>query len=227
MEERLIGTTALVLSIVLAPGESVVAETGEFAWMTDSIEMSTTPAGGELPVSMYTARAAAGTVAFAARLPGSIVAVDISPGREVLVHYGGFLAGTSAIEVTADFGQSFTEGAYAGRGFPLRRIGGAGRAWVELSGEPVRHELAAGESLRARPGHVAMVESTVSVQLTRVPGMASRYFGDDAHHFAVLSGPGTAWLQSTPLPVLAASLSPYLPPSPKALPEQPPKPATT
>ena len=32
-----------VLSISLDPGESVVAETGEFSWMTDSIQMS---AGG-------------------------------------------------------------------------------------------------------------------------------------------------------------------------------------
>jgi uncharacterized protein (AIM24 family) len=41
--------------------------------------------------------------------------------------------------------------------------------------------------------------------------VANRYFGGDTHHFAVLSGPGTVWLQSMPLPVLAASLVPYLP----------------
>jgi uncharacterized protein (AIM24 family) len=55
-----------------------------------------------------------------------------------------------------------------------------------------------------------MFEATVSFQVMRVPGMANRYFAGDTHHFAVLSGPGRAWLQSVPLPVLAAPLAPYL-----------------
>lgn len=45
----------------------------------------------------------------------------------------------------------------------------------------------------------------------RVPGIVNRYFRGNAHHFAVLSGLGTVRLQSMPLPVLAASLAPYLP----------------
>jgi uncharacterized protein (AIM24 family) len=45
----------------------------------------------------------------------------------------------------------------------------------------------------------------------RVPGIANRYFGGGEHHFAALSGPGSVWLQSMPLPVLAAALAPFLP----------------
>jgi uncharacterized protein (AIM24 family) len=215
MWDRLIGTTTLVLSIALDPGESVVAGAGEFAWMTDSIQMSTGAGGGKLagsslPMSTFTAKDAAGTVAFAARLPGSIVPVDITPGRDLLVHRDGFLAGTPAIQVTADGRQSVAAGVYAGAGLVFQHIGGEGRAWVELSGEPVRLELAASESLRAHPGHVGMFESTMGFQVAHVPGVANRYFGGEAHHFAVLSGPGTVWLQSTPLPVLAMSLAPYL-----------------
>ncbi len=41
MRDQLIGNGAPVLSILLEPGESVVAEAGEFSWMTDSIQMST------------------------------------------------------------------------------------------------------------------------------------------------------------------------------------------
>jgi len=40
MREQVLGTTAPVLSIWLDPGEGVVAEVGDFAWMTDSIEMA-------------------------------------------------------------------------------------------------------------------------------------------------------------------------------------------
>src|SRR5260370_38832680 len=56
-----------------------------------------------------------------------------------------------------------------------------------------------------------MFTSSVSFQVMRVPGVTNRYFGGDAHHFAVLSGPGAVWLQSMPLPVLAASFAAYLP----------------
>jgi uncharacterized protein (AIM24 family) len=203
-----------VLSIDLDPGEGVVAEAGEFAWMTDSIQMSTGTGGGMLnnavPMSTYTAKGTAGTIAFAARLAGSIVPLDVTPGHEFLVHRHGFLAGTTAIQVTAGFRQAFTSGAYAGEGLALQRISGEGRAWVELTGQAVRYELAAGESLRTHPGHVGMFDSMMGFEVMRVPGVSNRHFGGNTHHFAILSGPGTAWLQSTPLPVLATSLAPYL-----------------
>lgn len=77
--------------------------------------------------------------------------------------------------------------------------------------EVIRHDLAAGRSLRAHPGHVGMFAATVSFQVMRVPGITNRYFGGDAHHFAVLSGPGTVWLKSMPPPLLAAALAPHLP----------------
>jgi uncharacterized protein (AIM24 family) len=81
MQEQLLGTALPVLSICLDPGESVVAETGEFSWMTDSIQMSTGAADGSF-LSTYTAKDAPGTIAFAARLPGSIVGTEIGPGTE-------------------------------------------------------------------------------------------------------------------------------------------------
>jgi uncharacterized protein (TIGR00266 family) len=226
MEEQLLGTTLPVLSISLNPGESVVAEAGEFSWMTDSIQMSTGTSGGgsgivgalkraasgsTLFLSSYTATDSAGTIAFAAKLPGSILGIDVGPQQEYLVHRRGFLAGTAGIEISAGFQQSFSAGIFGGEGFVLQRVAGQGRAWIELSGEVVRYDLAAGRSLRAHPGHVAMFTTSVSFQVMRVPGVTNRYFGGDAHHFAVLSGPGAVWLQSMPLPVLAASLAPYLP----------------
>jgi uncharacterized protein (AIM24 family) len=206
MEEQVLGTALPVLSISLGPGESVVAEAGEFSWMTDSIQMSTS-----LFLSTYTATDSAGTIAFASKLPGSILGVDAGPGAEYLVHRRGFLAGTPGIEISAGFRQSFTAGIFAGEGFALQRIAGQGRAWIELAGEVVRHDLAAGQSLRAHPGHVGMFTASVSFQVMRVPGITNRYFAGDAHHFAVLSGPGTVWLQSMPMPMFAAALAPYLP----------------
>ena len=228
MQDQLIGTTMPVLSVSLDPGESVVAEVGEFSWMTDSIQMSTGLGGGvggqglmgalkrkmggsSLVMSTYSAQGAPGTIAFAAKLPGSIRPVNVTGGREFMVHRRGFLAGNRASGISTGFQQSFTAGIFAGEGFLLQRIGGEGRAWIELAGEVIHYELASGQSLRVHPGHVGMFDASVAFQVMRVQGVVNRYFGGDTHHFAVLSGPGTVWLQSMPLPVLAASLMPCLP----------------
>ena len=227
MEHQILGTTMPVLSVSLSGGESVVAEVGEFSWMTDSIQMSTGVGGGggqvlmgalerkigggTLLMSTYTAQGAPGVIAFASKMPGSILPVEVGSGHEYLAHRHGFLAGTPGIQISAGFQQSFSAGVFAGEGFVLQRIGGQGRAWAELAGEVVRYDLAPGQSLRAHPGHVGMFTASVSFQVMRVPGVTNRYFGGDTHHFAVLSGPGAVWLQSMPLPVLAAALAPYLP----------------
>jgi uncharacterized protein (AIM24 family) len=227
MQEQIHGTTMPVLSIHLEPGESVVAEVGEFSWMTDAILISTGSAsdgageppmgafsrayGSPLLMSTYTAQGGPGTISFAAKVPGSILPVDVGPGTEYMVHRHGFLAGTPGLEISVGFQQPFRAGIFAGEGFVLQRIGGRGRAWAELSGQVIPHELAPGESLRVHPGHVGMFQMSVAFQVVRVPGITNRYFGGDAHYFAELSGPGTVWLQSMPLPQLAASLVPYLP----------------
>ncbi len=195
MRDQLLGSTQPVLSISLEPGESIVAETAEFAWMTDSIQMAAGPAG----LSSYTAKDSAGTIAFASRLPGSIVCLDISPEREYLVHRRGFLAGTPGIEVTTGFRQPLRTASRAADEFVLRRIGGSGRAWVDLSGDAVRRDLVAGTSLRTHPWHIGICEASVAVQMAELSESAATHSRSDSHHFALLSGPGSVWLQSMPL----------------------------
>jgi uncharacterized protein (AIM24 family) len=195
VHDQLLGSTQPVLSIALEAGESIVAQTGEFAWMTDSIQMTSGLAG----LSEYTAKDAAGTVAFAARLPGSILPIEVAAGREYLVHRRAFLAGTPGIEVTTGFQQPLGAGDAIAEEFILRRIGGAGRAWIELSGDVIRRELAPGTSLRTHPWHIGMSDASVAVQMAELQPAADGDFGNGARHFAVLSGPGSVWLQSMPL----------------------------
>ena len=99
VHDQLLGSTQPVLSISLEPGERIIAETGEFAWMTDSIRMTAASAH----LSDYTATNQQGTVAFVARLPGTIVPIEVTPGHEYLVHRNGFLAGTPGIELATGF----------------------------------------------------------------------------------------------------------------------------
>jgi uncharacterized protein (AIM24 family) len=220
MHDQLLGSTQPVLSISLDPGESIVAGSGEFSWMTDSIQMSTgaddallttgiqrTIDESSLRLSAYTARETAGTIAFASRLPGSILGIEVVPGREYLVHRHGFLAGTPGIEVTLGYQHSYNSTGGMPRDFVLRRIGGHGRVWVELSGDVVRRDLPAGTSLRTHPWHIGMFDASVAVQMAELHEVSADLRGNEVTRFAVLSGPGAVWLQSMPLLAAQARLA--------------------
>jgi uncharacterized protein (AIM24 family) len=117
------------------------------------------------------------------------------PGYEgCLVRESSFLAGTPGVRIAAEAGP-LAPGSPGGQGLALWRIGGSGRAWVELPGDVVRRELTAGQSLRAHPRHIGMFDATVAVQVAEVQGISGR---DDTYHCAVLSGPGVVWLRSMP-----------------------------
>ena len=146
----------------------------------------------------------------AAKLPGRIFSVEIAPGSEYIVHRHGWLCGTPDISPTVALQQTFGGAIFGGEGFILQRLEGEGTAWIELSGEVSTYELAAGQSLCVHPGHVGAFHATVSFQTTRLPGIANYMFGEDGHHVVVLTGPGTVWLQSMPIPLLAHALRPYL-----------------
>jgi uncharacterized protein (AIM24 family) len=196
MREELLGTTQPVLSISLEPGESIVAEVGGFAWMTDSIAVAAADdAWLEPRLCVYTATDEPGIVAFAAKLPGRILCVELGPEYEgCLVRESSLLAGTPGVRITAEAGLP-VPGSSGGHGLELWRIAGSGRAWVELSGDVVRHELTGGQSLRAHPRHIGMFDATVAVQVAEIRGISGR---DDTYPCAVLSGPGAVWLRSMP-----------------------------
>ena len=184
MRDELLGATQPMLSILLDAGESVIGEASRFAWMTDSIEMD---AADEVGVCVYTATGEPGVVAFASQRPGGILSVDVGSQDEgYLLRRSGLMARTSGVQLRPG---------PAEHGLGLWRIGGSGRAWVELAGDVVRRELTAGQSLRAHPGHIGMFDSTVAIQVTQLDGISSQNSG---YPCAVLSGPGVVWLRSMP-----------------------------
>jgi uncharacterized protein (TIGR00266 family) len=223
MQAEIKGTTMPVLEITVQPGEQLVTTHGELSWMTANIQMSQTAGGGGLMqglkrvmggggifLTRFEAAGGPGMIAFAAKLPGHIVPVDIRPGQGYLVHRRGWLCGTAGITPSIGLQQSFRGGLWGGDGFLLQRLEGEGRAWIELSGELVHYTLAPGQSLLVHPGHVGMFEDSVQFNITRVPGISNILFGDDGFHLVALTGPGQVWLQSMPLPNLAHALAPYI-----------------
>ena len=166
--------------------------------------------GGSLFMTEFTAQGAPGLVAFATKVPGHILPVEVRPGRDYMIHRHGFLCSTPGVELSVGFQQSLGAGIFGGDGFLLQKLAGQCEAWIELDGEVVSYDLAPGESLRVHPGHVGMFEVSVNFGITRIQGIRNMLFGGDGIFLAQLTGPGKVWLQSLPLSNLAHALSPYL-----------------
>lgn len=227
MQHEIIGSTMPVLEMHLGAGESIVAVSGELSWMSSTIDLQTTTqlgggggllgafkrvvGGGSLFMTEYAARGGDGTVAFATKLPGHIVPVEVSAGRGYLIHRHGFLCATPGVELSLGFQQSLGAGIFGGEGFILQKMSGNCQAFVELGGEIVTYELAAGETLRVHPGHVGMFEEGVRFEITRIRGIRNMLFGGDGIFLAALTGPGKIWLQTLTVANLAHALAPYLP----------------
>jgi uncharacterized protein (AIM24 family) len=228
MQANVKGTTMPVLEMVLEPGEALISTHGDLSWMTANMQLSQTTnaggggggglggvlkramGGGGVFLTRYEAVGGQGMITFAAKLPGRIFPVDIAPGGGYLVHRHGWVCGTPGITPSVALQQTFRGGIFGGEGFLLQKLEGQGQAWIELSGEVATYELATGQSLLVHPGHAGLFQDSVSFTVIRLPGIANRYMGDDGHHLIQLTGPGNVWLQSMPIPVLAAALTPYL-----------------
>ncbi|MGH9291277.1 MAG: AIM24 family protein [Acidimicrobiales bacterium] len=228
MKAEVKGSTLPVLEMTLEPGEEIISNHGELAWMTANMQMSQTAqtgqgggggfmaglkrvvGGGSIFLTRYEASGGEGMVVFAAKMPGRIFPLEVGTPSGYLVHRHGWVCGTPGIVPTIGFQQGLGGALFGGEGFVLQKLEGEGTAWVELSGEISTYDLAPGQSLLVHPGHIGAFSDSVSFQVTRVQGITNRYFGADGHWLVVLSGPGKVWLQSMPLPILAASLRPYL-----------------
>jgi len=226
MKSKITGTTMPVLEIGLEPGDVIIAEPGEFSWMTDNVRLNTTTqtagarsflgalgrafGGGGLFMTEYSAEGGNGLVGFAAKLPGAIMEVTVQPGAAYMIHRHGFVCATQGVELSTGFQQSLGSGLFGGNGFVLQKLAGSCTAWVELGGEIVTYDLQAGESIQVHPGHVGMFDASVNFDIVMMRGITNALFGGDGLFIVRLTGPGKVWLQSLTVPNLAHALQPYI-----------------
>ncbi|HUY07849.1 MAG TPA: AIM24 family protein [Candidatus Dormibacteraeota bacterium] len=226
METKIHGTTLPVLEVTLQDGEKLVAEGGELSWMSPNINLHTTSgalgqsgvfgaikraaSGSSIFLTEYTAQGGVGQVAFATKLPGSILPINVIPDG-FLVQRHGFLCATGDVELSLGFQRKLGAGLFGGDGFRLQKVTGTGQFFVELSGEVVRKDLAQGEQLLVHPGHIGLFPATMPFEITTVPGIGNKIFGGDGLFLVRLSGPGTVLLQSLTIVKLAAEIQEYMP----------------
>ena len=222
MKYNIQGEPMPVVICHLEAGESMITERGSMVWMSGNMRMETQTGGlgkafgrlfsGEsIFQNTYTAVGGPGMIAFASSFPGTIRAVEITPGMPVIAQKSAFLAATPGVELSIHFQKKFGAGLFGGEGFIMQRLSGHGMAFLEIDGSAVEYSLAPGQQLIVDTGNLAMVDATCQIDIQTVKGAKNVLFGGEGLFNTVVTGPGRVVLQTMALPAFASALIPYLP----------------
>lgn len=222
MRYAISGTIMQTVAIDLAPGEIVYSQTNSMCWMNDAVEMNTNTgggffagimrsvSGGSLFITDFTARGE-GHVAFAPRFPGTIMPIQLAPGQSLICRKETFLCAEKSVSFEIAWQQRIGAGFFGGQGFILQKVTGPGTVFLDLSGEIVERDLAAGERLLVHAGHVGVMDPTIQFDIQMVRGFKNILFGGEGLFLATLTGPGHVALQSMPILNLAEEIARYMP----------------
>ena len=225
MKYELSDSIMQTLAIDLEPGEIIFSQTSSMCWMNDAIEMETHTGGGLFSglmrsfgggsffVTDFTSKGQ-GHVAFAPRFPGTIIPVALSQGQSIICRKETFLCAEKSVSLEIAWQKKIGVGVFGGAGFILQKVTGPGTVFLDLSGELVEKNLAAGERILVHAGHVGMMDPTINFDIQMVRGVKNILFGGEGLFLATLTGPGRVALQSMPIMNLAEEISRYLPITP-------------
>lgn len=222
MEYKIEGTPLPVVICNLTDGETMISESGSMSWMSPNMKMTTTSNGGigkafgrmfsgeSLFQNKYTAQNGNGMIAFASSFPGSIIAVEITDDKPVIVQKRAFLAASEGVKLSVHFQKKFGAGLFGGEGFIMQRLSGNGIAFIEIDGHSVEYELSAGQQIVVDTGYLAKMDASCTMDIVTVPGLKNKFFGGEGFFNTVITGPGKVTLQTMPIHSVASSLAPYI-----------------
>jgi len=217
------------VEIELDPGESAVAEAGAMMFMEDGIEMQTVfgdasqksqqggfmdklvgagkrlLTGESLFMTVFTHNGRGkARVAFAAPYPGKIIPVDLREyGGTLICQKDAFLSAAKGVSIGIAFQKKIGVALFGGEGFIMQKLEGSGLAFLHAGGTIVKRQLAAGETLRIDTGCIVALDSSIRYDIQMASSVKSALFGGEGFFFALVTGPGTVWLQSLPFSRLA------------------------
>lgn len=222
MRYNIVGEPLPAVICDVEAGETLITESGAMSWMTQNMKMETTSNGGigkalgrmfsgeTMFQNRYTAHGGPGQIAFASSFPGSIKAVEITPGNDLVVQKKAFLASESTVELSMFFQKKAGAGFFGGEGFIMQRLSGHGTAFIEIDGYAVEYNLQAGQSMVVDTGYLAAMDSTCSIEVVSVPGVKNMLFGGEGIFNTLVKGPGKIILQTMPVNVVAGAINPFI-----------------
>ncbi len=222
MQYEIKGQPLPVVIMTLQDGEKIKTQKGAMSWMSPNMQMSTN-AGGSIGKAfgrmfsgesmfqnVYTCQGGQGLFAAASTFPGEILAVEISPSRNIVAQKTAFLASEEGVEMSIHFQKKAGAGFFGGEGFILQKFTGNGVVFLEIDGSIIEYDLAAGQQMIIDTGNLAAMEATVNVDIQTVKGIGNALFGGEGFFNTVLTGPGKIWLQTMPKNVVAGAIAPFV-----------------
>ena len=224
MKYELIGQTVPVVEMTLNKGETVYTQSGGMAYQSNGISMKTNARGGVMKsigrmfagesmfMANYTAENDGAMVAFASTVPGAVVPVDLSTmPNGMILQKGAFLCAEDSVNTSVAFTKKIGAGLFGGEGFILQKAEGKGMLFLEVDGDVITKELAAGEVLKVDTGNVVAFDPAVSYEIEMVKGLGNIFLGGEGLFLTKLVGPGKIMLQSQNFGEFASKLIPYMP----------------
>jgi uncharacterized protein (TIGR00266 family) len=235
IDYRIFGEEMQCVEIELDPQETVIAESGNFMFMEEGIEMASVFGDGSgraegffgklmsagkrmltgesLFMTTFTNTRQGSQkqkVVFAAPYAGKIVPMDLQQlGGKIICQKDAFLCAAKGVQVGIEFQRKLGTGLFGGEGFIMQKLEGDGMAFVHAGGFILERELAVGEMLKVDTGCIVAFTQQVDYDIQMVRGIRNMMFGGEGLFFAVLRGPGKVWLQSLPVSRLAARILQY------------------
>ncbi len=210
MKYKIQGETMPVVICGLDAGETMICEAGAMSWMSPNMEMETRGGGagkifgrmfsGEtLFQNHYTARGGSGMIAFSSSFPGVILAVEVTPGRPIIIQKKAFLACTSGVDMEVFFQKKVGTALFGGEGFIMQKLSGNGIVFLEIDGAAISYSLKPGEQMIISSGHLAMMDGSISMDIQQVKGVKNVLFGGESLFNTVVTGPGNITVQTMPI----------------------------
>lgn len=199
-------------------GETMITERGSMSWMSPNMKMETSTNGGigkalgrmfsgdSIFQNRYTAINGQGMIAFASSFPGSIRALEIGPGNNMIVQKSAFLASESSVELSIHFQKKLGAGFFGGEGFIMQKLSGTGVAFIEIDGNAMEYDLNPGQKMVVDTGYLAAMTESCTMEIQTVPGVKNMLFGGEGIFNTVVTGPGKIILQTMPASSFAQSL---------------------
>lgn len=223
MRYEILGEPLPVVTCFVNAGETLITERGSMSWMSPNMKMETSTSGGigkalgrmfsgdSFFQNKFTAVGGEGLIAFASSFPGSIRALQISPGNSMVVQKSAFLASEAGVQLSIHFQKKLGAGFFGGEGFIMQKLSGQGIAFIEIDGHAVEYELKAGQQMVLDTGYLAAMSESCTMDISAVPGVKNMLFGGEGIFNTVVTGPGRIILQTMPVSNVAATIRPFMP----------------
>ena len=221
MDYKVNGSLLPYVECNLKKGESISAEAGAMLYMNPKIEYKVKSGGikkmfgraftGEsMFLSKFTATEDDSKISFSSSFPGEILAVEVTPDKSYIVQKSAYLASEDGVELSTHFQKKLGAGFFGGEGFIMNKLTGKGTAFLEIDGTSIEYNLKADEEIIIATGHLAMMESTCTMDIKSIKGIGNVLFGGEGIFNTVVRGPGKVIMQTMTIGELSARIAPYM-----------------